>query len=57
MNNNLSNPIVDIKNKDTNLVNLVYYKVPESDEIRKRQNEEALRKKYNIPKEKKGELL
>ncbi|MDA8222501.1 hypothetical protein [Desulfosporosinus sp.] len=43
--------------EDNTIINLTYVKVPLTPKLRERQYEEQLREKYNIPKEKKGELL
>lgn len=43
--------------EDKAIVNLTYVEVPQTLEMRKRQYEEQLREKYNIPKEKTGKLL
>ena len=42
---------------DNIIIHLTYVKVPQTLEVRKRQYEEQLREKYNIPKEKTGKLL
>ena len=43
--------------EDSSIIHLTYVKVPLTLEVRKRQHEEQLREKYNIPKVKSGILL
>lgn len=43
--------------EDNSIIHLTYVKVPLTLEVRKRQHEEQLREKYNIPKVKSGILL
>lgn len=43
--------------EDNTIIRLTYVEVPQTLELRKRQYEEQLREKYNIPKEKTGKLL
>lgn len=42
---------------DTPMLNLTYTKIPRTLDLVKRENEEKIRAKYNLPKKKTGELL
>lgn len=50
-------PVPDAHGEDDVVLNLTYCKIPQSLELKKRQEEELMRKNYALPKTKRAELL